>query len=263
MIKAAVTTSLGDTDIVRKAEAIAIELDAEYLPRLNKSIETLLRENNLDYIIVVERQQVILRGETTISWHPSMAVPRIKAFREGKIDPMLEAMDLKQGYSVLDCTLGLASDALVAAYAAGPSGRVIGLEASKYLAFLTKWGLNNYPLQNKHLAVARAGITVLNRHYQAYLSEQEADSFDIVYVDPMFGYALKKSASLNVLRPLAIHEDVTLEHIKAALRVAKYRVVMKQNAKSVKAAELLPDKVIGGRYSPVSYYVWEKGKILM
>lgn len=263
MIKAAVTTSLEDTDIVRQAEAIAIELDIKYVPRLNKNIETLLCENKLDYLIVVERQQVILRGETTVSWHPSMAVPRIKAFREGKIDPMLEAMELKQGFSVLDCNLGLASDALVASYATGPSGCVIGLEASKYLAFLTKWGLNNYLTQNKHLAVARAGITVLNKHYQAYLSEQEADSFDIVYLDPMFGYALKKSASLNVLRPLAIHEDVTLAHIKAALRVAKHRVVMKQNAKSLKAGELLPDSIKGGRYSPVSYYVWEKGKIRM
>jgi len=261
MISAAVTTSREDADIIQQAKEIAIELDIEYLPRTKKSIDNLRREFKLDYLVVVERQQVILRGETILSWHPSMAVPRIKALREGKNDPMIDAMKLKPGNTVLDCTLGLAADALVASYTVGPTGQVTGLEASKFLAFLTRWGLDNYACQNKYLASARAGINVLNKHYQSYFSEQDDNSFDIVYLDPMFGYALKKSSSLNALRPFAHYEDVSGDNIKEALRVARYRVVMKQNSQSIKAEELKPDIIMGGRYSPVSYYVWLKNKI--
>lgn len=258
MIRVAATTSQDDPVLIKQAEEIAYLLDIEYLPRMKRSIDILRQEFMLDYLVVVERQQVILRGETTLSWHPSMAVPRIKALREGKKDPMIEAMDLKPGNSVLDCTLGLAADALVASYATGSLGQVIGLEASKYLAFITNWGLKNYTCPNKHLASARAGITVLNRHYQSFLLEQDDNSFDIVYLDPMFSYALKKSSSLNALRPLAIYEDILIENIKEALRVARCKVVMKQNSQSSKDKELKPDKIVGGRYSPVSYYVWEK-----
>jgi hypothetical protein len=258
MLKVAVTTSKDDLILIKEAKRIALELDIEYIIRKKKSIESLRYEYELDYLLVVERQNIILKGETTLSWHPSMAVPRIKALREGNSDPMIEAMGAKPRYTILDCTLGLAADALVAAYIIGPEGKVIGLEASKYISFITKWGLQNFSGQNKHVLPALTRITVLNQSYERYLMERADNCFDVVYFDPMFDYALKKSSSLNALRPLAHYDKVTFEVLKEAMRVAKHRVVMKRNSGSTKENELNPDFIYGGRYSPVAYYVWEK-----
>lgn len=43
---------------------------------------------------------------------------------------MVEAMDLKPKMSVLDCTLGLGTDATVASYIVGENGKVVGLESA-------------------------------------------------------------------------------------------------------------------------------------
>ncbi|PKM90005.1 MAG: protein-L-IsoD [Firmicutes bacterium HGW-Firmicutes-12] len=260
MIKVAVTTSKEDTVLIEQAEQIALELNIEYLSRRRRSIDTLRNEYDLDYLLIIESQQVILKGETTLAWHPCMAVPRIKFLRLGQKDPMIEAMGLKPDYTVLDCTLGLGADALVASYFLGEAGSVIGLEASKYIAFLTKWGLNNFSGRNKHVISALSRITVLNQNYLDYLPEQADNKFDVVYLDPMFECALKKSSGLNALRPLAFYGDVTCAVIKEAKRVAKRRVVMKQNIGSTKANKLKPDFIGGGRYSPVTYYIWEKNE---
>ncbi len=209
---------------------------------------------------MVEQNRVILKGKEILFWHPSMAVPRLKALREGKNDPMLEAMKLKSGYHVLDCTLGLGSDALVSAYAVGNEGHVTGLEASKYIAFITRWGLKNFTGQNTHVKALLSRITVINQSYEEYLKNQPADRYEVVYFDPMFRKALHHSPSMNALRPLANHHPLQPESIHEALRVAKFRVVVKEIAGGAELQRLNPDYVVGGKYSPIAYGVWEKNE---
>ncbi|MDX9872332.1 MAG: class I SAM-dependent methyltransferase [Clostridia bacterium] len=258
MLKVAVTTSIEEAGLSESARQAAAELGIAVLPRRKKSLEQLRVESGLDYLLVIEKDRAVLKGETTLAWHPGMAVPKIKALRAGKPDPLLEALGLTPGASVLDCTLGLAADALLIAFAIGPAGRVTGLEASPYIAFITKQGLQNYDGPHVRLQGVPERIHVLNRNYREYLEEAGENSFDAVYFDPMFGYPLKKSSSLNALRPLASYDEVTPSVIRQALRAAKKSVVMKQNARSEKADELQPDEICGGRYSPVTYYVWKK-----
>ncbi|MCR4440873.1 MAG: class I SAM-dependent methyltransferase [Peptococcaceae bacterium] len=257
-MRIAVTTSRDEEMTESRAQRIARELDVPWIPRRGRSLDSIRAEHMLDYLLVVEREQVVLKGATILNWHPSMAVPRIKALREGKKDPMVEAMALREGNSVLDCTLGLGSDALVAAYAAGDGGSVTGLEASKYLAFITRWGLRHFGGQNKHLRKATDRLKVINVDFREFLKQQAAGSFDVVYFDPMFRHGRKKSSSINALRPLAKHDPLNEEDIREALRVAKCRVVVKESAKSGEFARLKAHFVSGGRYSPVAYGVWEK-----
>ncbi|MBZ4653687.1 MAG: hypothetical protein JG781_1026 [Peptococcaceae bacterium] len=237
---------------------IAEELDIPYIPRAKNSLQKLKEIYELDYLLVVEQNQVILKGKEVLFWHPSMAVPRLKALREGKNDPMLEAMKLKPGYHVLDCTLGLGSDALVSAYGVGSEGHVTGLEASKYIAFITRWGLENFNGQNTHVKTLLSRITVINQAYEEYLKNQPHNSYEVVYFDPMFRKALHHSPSMNALRPLANHNPLEQASIHEALRVAKFRVVVKEIAGSSEFLKLKPDYVIGGKYSPIAYGVWEK-----
>src|SRR5690606_34202423 len=54
------------------------------------------------------------RGE--LFYRPGMGRARIRRVRRGGTDIMVAAMDLQRGQRVLDCTLGLGSDASVASY---------------------------------------------------------------------------------------------------------------------------------------------------
>lgn len=100
-------------------------VDRERLP-----ISRLREKYGAENILVVSREQVKLHtplGE--YFFHPSMSFPRIKAIKQGKPDHMVEAMALTEGDMVLDCTMGLGADAIVASYIVGPSGRVVGVSS--------------------------------------------------------------------------------------------------------------------------------------
>lgn len=257
MVNIAVTTSLGGQVLGQIAQDIACDLDIAYYPRESHSIDELLKTYDLEYLIVIETQRLIIQGKTTLFWHPNMSVPRIKALREGNNDPMISAMKLRSGHRVLDCTLGMAADAIVASFFVGNSGHVTGLEANKYIAMLVKYGLQEYLTENKYLKEAFSRLNIINTNFIDFMNTQPKSSYDIVYFDPMFTYPLAKSSALNALRPLAVHDDIALEHIHAAKKIAKERVVMKQNRRSRKFETLSPDFICGGRHSSVAFYVWE------
>ena len=100
-------------------------------------------------------------------------------------------------------------------------------------------------------------IKVVNTDYLDFLRNAEDKSFDVVYFDPMFRHALERSTALNPLRDIADHRAVTLEAVAEARRVAKYRVVLKENAKSLEFERLGFKTIRGGKYSPIHYGVIE------
>src|SRR5256885_973796 len=63
--------------------------------------------------------------------------------RRGEPDPLLTAAGLRPGETVLDATLGLGGDALLAAHATGT--KVIGLEIDPLLGAFTQAGLRRMP----------------------------------------------------------------------------------------------------------------------
>ena len=79
----------------------------------------------------------------------------------------------------------------------------------------------------------------------------------MIYFDPMFRHPLEKSISLSPLREVADMRALTRETIEEAKRVAKHRVVMKENARSAEFIRLGFEKVVGGTYSKVHYGVIE------
>jgi len=255
----AVTTSQNEADLILQARQIAGELAIPYLERQRQSLEKLRSQYNLDFLLVVEKDRLVLKNqESEYFWHPNMAVPRLKGLRTGRKDPLVEALDLQPGYRVLDCTLGLGADALVAAYGVGSAGHVTGLEASPLIALITRWGMEHFQGQNTHVKALLSRITVINSSYQDYLSQLPANYFEAVYFDPMFRRGREKSSGLNAIRPLADPAAVSPEAIREALRVCKHRVVLKEGSDSLEFSRLQAQSVIGGKYSPVAYGIWEK-----
>lgn len=161
--------------------------------------------------------------------------------------------------SVLDCTLGLATDSIVFASIAGESGRVVGTEVNKYIACITKNGLKDYEEVDEQTKIFMSRIEVINSSYEEYISRQQDNSFDVVYFDPMFKTPNKKSVAINSLRPFAEQEGLKKEIIIEALRVCKKRVVIKERVGSGEFERLGIKKCYGSsKFGSIAYGVIEK-----
>ena len=106
------------------------------------SLEELCQKHSVSALLVATKLgPQVFTEEGRFFFHPSMADLRLKHVAAGESDHLIEALALKPGMKVLDCTLGLASDAIVASYAVGAAGKVVGVEASPLLAFVVARGL--------------------------------------------------------------------------------------------------------------------------
>ena len=254
-----VTTSLRTMpDDVAIARQFAAEIGGTYVPRDAKALLILQMECNVTQLVVIEsRQPVVYQGNSRFFFHRGMAELRILNFIRSGHDPMISAMGLTKGMSVLDCTLGLAADALVAAYAVGESGGVHGLDASPVVAALTRWGLSELCSvrsdarpETKQAAVR---INVLNKDHQNFLAKLPDNSYDVVYFDPMFRRPKPASVGIQPLRNFADSSPLSCASIQQARRVARFRVVVKEAHGSQEFVRLGFQNFGGGRYSPVQY----------
>lgn len=251
----AVTTSQRQTsDLAATAKSLAGELQTLYVERNERPLETLLTALELDGLIVVSAKGLsFVSGQGEFFFHPGLAGLRINELRNGKADQMTEAMSVCPGDKVLDCTLGLGTDAIVAGYAVGSAGQVVGLENSPVIAYLVKAGLISYPIINEDLSAAMQRVQVVQSEHRAYLRALPPDSFDIVYFDPMFRCPRRRSPAINALRGLADPAPLERETIDLAVKIAKKRVVLKERRGSAEFGRLGFEKMHGGRYAPVVY----------
>ncbi|KIL39502.1 SAM-dependent methyltransferase [Gordoniibacillus kamchatkensis] len=242
-----VTTSYEPTaELAREAREAAAALGAAYAPRGRSSLSQLLAKHGESELLLVAKGglQLIRGGEPPLFFHPSMAMIRLKRLQRGESDPLLAASRLAPGDTVLDCTAGLAADAIVFAYGAGESGSVTALESEPVIALLVASGLASYELGDADLTAALRRVRVLRTDHLAYLREQPARSVDVVYFDPMFRRPIEASASLSPLRELANASPLAAEAIAEARRVARKTIVLKEQKDSAEFARLGFVKVI-------------------
>ena len=249
-----VTTSYRCTQSDEEIALLASERTGmQYVRRGSMSYENLMKEYDVDVILVAKKQQLILEtmsGE--FFFHPNMSHIRIKNLKRGMKDHMAEAMDLKEGSKVLDCTLGLGADAIVESYIAGSTGSVTALEHSAAIEAVVSYGLSHYPAKSKSTLEAMRRIKVIHVDYMDYMRHQSDKAFDVVYFDPMFRYPLMKSTQLAPLRVTADHAPVSIEAVREAMRIGR-RVVLKENARSLEFERLGFSNFIGGKYSNIRF----------
>lgn len=251
-----VTTAQKPTPaVVQLARDIAARLGVPFVPRERYSLAVLKEKyGDCDVIVAAAKGPVIHTAAGEYFFHISMAELRIKNLINGKHDHMVNAMGLRAGMSVLDCTLGLATDAIVASYVAGAAGAVTGLESSPAIALVTGYGLQHFSVDSDvDITDSLRRIQVKNAAYDQYLAALADDSFDIVYFDPMFRNPLYKSSNVNPIRTLANRNPLTPAAIQQACRVARQKVVVKEAAGSGEFARLGLVTTVGGKYSRVQY----------
>lgn len=254
------TTRNPGEDLINKAQSIAKELDIPYVERGNYSINKIIERNKIENFLFVEKDKIVLKGEyNTFFWHPSTSAFKIKAIKEGLNKPMEEALNLNSGDSVLDCTLGLATDAIVFSSIVGETGEVIGVEGNKYIACITKNGLKSYKDVDEEIKIFMSRIEVVNLSHEEYLLSKPDNSFDVVYFDPMFKSPNEKSVSINSFRGFAHQEGIKKETIMQALRVCKKRVVIKERVGSGEFERLGVQECYGnGKFGSIAYGIIKK-----
>lgn len=229
-------TTAGRTNeqMVEKAMETAKTLGVDYIPRKKRSIKNMQEFLNSD-CVVVGKERLELFGKGTVYpffFHPNSAMFRIKRLIKKEHDPFAEAVNLSDGMSFLDCTLGLASDSIVASYLVGESGKVIGIEGQTYLAYMVKTGLLTWDSGIDAMNRAMKRIQVVNKHALSVLKSLPNESIDCVYFDPMFDETILESDGIQALGQFAIHENLDEETILQACRVSRKRVVLKDHYKS-------------------------------
>ena len=243
------------------AARTAAALSIPNVPRGNDSLDELRAAYGVDAVLVARRGLLTLvTAEGELFFHPGMSHLRIKNLLLGHGDHLVTALELTEGMSVLDCTLGTGADAIVESFAVGESGTVTALESNPLIAAVIADGLAHATGDNYDIHAAMRRITVHHADALTYLRTQETGSHDVVYFDPMFRRPLHESAGMNALRVLADMRALTEETVAEARRVARRRVVMKERRESAEFARLGFDTLTGGKYSRIAYGVMELNK---
>lgn len=222
----AVTTSRerstrGEAD----ARAAAFRHGVPFLDRRGRTLAAVAAAGQVEALLVLSPARASLWMEgTEQAWSGGMGELRARRLVAGERstrDGFLDAAGLTPGDCVLDATLGLGMDALVAAAAVGPEGRVVGLEASAALAALTAEGLA------RDAGAAARRIQVRCADAAALLPDLAPRSFDVVVFDPMFRDTRASAAGFDLVRRLGEARPLSAETLAHARAVARRWVVVK------------------------------------
>jgi hypothetical protein len=230
-VRLAITTPLRPSPAEEaEARAAASRHGLAYLRRENRPAARVAREAGVDALLVLgPRGAILADGAEARRWSPGMGALRAKRVRRGgddptARDPFLDAAGLREGDLVLDCTVGLGADALVAAEAVGPRGRVVGIEASPALAAWVAEGLRRLPLE------AAGRIEIRPGDHAGVLAALPERSFDVVLFDPMFRHARAGPGGFDLVRRLADARPLSAAALARARRIARRWVVVKDGA---------------------------------
>ncbi|WP_309244905.1 class I SAM-dependent methyltransferase [Bacillus sp. WMMC1349] len=229
-----ITTSYRPTEAtIATAKNISRMLNARFCERRKRPIHLIqLKEQDEVLVVGKERFELYFTDGEKFFFHPNSAMFRAKRLLKGETDPFIEASQLKPGDMLLDCTLGLGSDAIIASLVTGEKGTVCGIEKSPLLAFFVETGLKTWETDLTPLNEAMKRIQVLSDDSFEHLKKLADHSVDVVYFDPMFAEGIKESDGISPLRKLAKFDFSFAGCIDEALRVAKKRVVLKDHWKS-------------------------------
>ena len=258
-----ITTSQDKPDQIERGQTLARELDCRFYWRRQRPLSQFFENLSVQGIVVVESDRLTFQSRvgSKFFYHPSMARHRALNWLRGGVDPMVTAMGLSPGMKVLDCTLGLGSDALITSLAVGELGLAVGLEVSPILSVLVQRGFKEYPWSSipeigELLQKAAGRIQVFNLDHCQALKRLDDKSFDVVYFDPMFQQTVWSAKGIAVVRNLGCFNTLEPDTLYEAARVARYRVVVKERKGSQVSARLGLNRVIEGA-NRISYGVLE------
>ncbi|MDR1604360.1 MAG: class I SAM-dependent methyltransferase [Gracilibacteraceae bacterium] len=238
----------GDERLRRRLERLAAApgLDLAPLPPLPRG-----EEDDATPTLHITRSGLYLTlGAAKLFFHPGMALLRVMRARRGEYDRFLSLADVRSGDTVLDATAGLGADALVAAWAVGERGRVVGTECAPLVFALLRDGLENFSTDwpgrgcgAKGESLAELGraaerVQAHRAEHTEFLRALPDGAVDIVCFDPMFRSTVAEAAAMQALKLWSSPVALGAEAVAEACRVARRRVVLKERRGSGEFARL-------------------------
>lgn len=233
----AVTTSRKVNAVRRTyARERAEQWGIPFIERHDRSMRDVV--SSYDAVLVFGDGEVRLADHAgDLAFHPGMAHRRISRLRHGESDMLVEIAELRPGQHVVDATLGLGRDALVAAKVVGHGGAVVGLEASAVLVAFTEEGLRDC---TDEFGLGRIRV----EHVDALSWLRNGDQrYDLVMLDPMFSRPKAAEPGFELLRRHAVDIPLSDDLIEAAVRRARRVVVKVGGRAALRAVSRRPDVV--------------------
>ena len=226
-----IATSLRENEeLIARSQALALDLGADYQPRRKLSLAKCLERFGPFYLLYKDRLSFINANASELTFHPDTAALRIKAPHDA-----LVSLLGKSPKTILDTTMGLASDSLVMA---AVGNQVTALESQDVIFQVVSRGLDSYQTDNQQLEKAMRSIKAIKSDSLSFLKAQADNSFDIIYADPMFSETIKESENLEAIKPLANGSRLTEEWLNETKRVAKERIIIKAHFRDTVFEEL-------------------------
>ncbi len=235
---------------VVEALELARRLKVRYVSRRH-----LVRRKGETVVVVESKGISALKDDKRLFFHPSLAVIRRSNIKSGERDYLIESLSLNGDESVLDCTLGLGSEAILIAHFL-TKGKVVGLEKSKIVQIVVEDGIKRVDNVPKWVAEAVKRIEILNADYKEYVRSTK-EKFDCVYVDPMFEHPSCNSPAMDNLRPFVDNSTVDVSDLEFMKKIARKRVVVKARWNDSIFERYEFNRVMGSPKSGISYGVIE------
>ncbi|WP_303764872.1 class I SAM-dependent methyltransferase [Abiotrophia defectiva] len=216
-----VTTAIEkEAKLVKRAQDLAQLYGGVYQDRGKRTMKQIYRQ--AEGTLVLNKNELIYydaEGQK-LFFHPNTAWLRVLNGR----DPLLEALACPAGASVLDATMGMASDSLVMQYF---GYQVTALESNPLVHLIVSDGLSRFVMEDSRFTQAMRDLVTFCQDHESYLAQVEDKSIDCVYFDPMFKVGIEESKNLDGIRLLANRQTLTEETLAQAKRVARHRIVVK------------------------------------
>lgn len=166
-------------------------------------------------------------------FHIGTAKLRLLALSRGGHDRLCDLLP-KHCKTVLDATFGEGKDSLVLSYALGMCGQVTALEKSSALWEIGRWGLDHFQSEEPRLTAALRRIQLFRADFKTFLRQAQSQAFDAVYFDTMFRKPVKEEENnRDAFRSGACYDRLDVATLREAMRVARYRVIVKERPFSV------------------------------
>jgi len=231
-MRALVTTapsgSFAEADELARRFGLAAE------PRNGRLVPELIKDaQGAPVLVLGSRRADLFDGGRVFRATIGMGFLRLIRSRTGVVDPLVTAAKLRPGDRVLDATLGLAQDALVAAEVTGEP--VEGVEANPVLAAFVVSALRRLPGAARE-AAARSNVR--GADHRTALEELPTRSVDVILLDPMFRTAAGASPLFDLLRRHGEHAPLDAHTLREAQRVARRGVLVKDAASGTELTRL-------------------------
>lgn len=213
------TSSRVTLALEEEAQVIGQKLGIEYVAREKRPMQKLQALYGDILLLTKEGLSLEYANGVHFSFHPDTAMLRIKAPR----DPLLELIGEKK-QTILDTTMGLASDSIVMSAA----GHVVtALESQPLIHAIVARGLRTFDMGNTLINEAMRSIQTNCIDSLEFLRQQEDNSYDVIYCDPMFSEEITESDNLSGIKQLANYAKLNEDFLSEAKRVARKKIILK------------------------------------